>query len=62
MTPARRVRAGWWELWRPPVVGVAAVVLVAVGAAVLASWWRVGMPEYIGKPVPPETEEVPEQH
>jgi hypothetical protein len=33
-----------------------------VGVAVLASWWRVGMPEYIGKPVPPETEEAPEQH
>jgi MFS family permease len=33
-----------------------------VGIAVLASWWRVGMPEYIGKPVLPETEEVPEQH
>jgi MFS family permease len=29
-----------------------------VGAAVLASW-RVRMPEYIGKPVAPETEEVP---
>jgi hypothetical protein len=41
MTPARRVRAGWWELWRPPVVGVAAVVLVAVGAAVLAGQWRI---------------------
>ena len=25
MTPARCVHAGWWELWRPPVVGVAAV-------------------------------------
>jgi MFS family permease len=31
-----------------------------VGAAVLASW-RVRMPEYIGKPVPLETEEAPEQ-
>ena len=41
MTPARRVHAGWWELWRPPVVGVAAVVLLAIGAAVLAGQWRI---------------------
>jgi hypothetical protein len=33
-----------------------------VGLAVLASWWRVRMPEYIGKPVPSAAEEVPEQH
>ena len=32
---------GSWELWRPPVVGVAAVVLLAVGAAVLAGQWRI---------------------
>jgi hypothetical protein len=33
-----------------------------IGAAVLASWLKVRIPEYIGKPVPPETEESPEQH
>jgi glycosyl transferase family 87 len=36
-----RTGAGWWELWRPPVVGAAAVVLLAVGAAVLAGQWRI---------------------
>ena len=32
-----------------------------VGAAVFACWWRVRLPENIGKPVPSETEESPEQ-
>jgi len=47
------------------LIGAPAAALLGagvVGAAVLASWWRVRMPEYIGEPVPPETEEVPEQH
>lgn len=33
-----------------------------IGAAVTASWLKVRMPDYIGKPVAPETEEEPEQH
>jgi len=47
------------------LIGAPAAALLGagvVGVAVLASWWRVRMPEYIGEPVPPETEEVPEQH
>jgi len=32
-----------------------------IGAAVLASWLKVRMPQYLGVPVPPETEEAPEQ-
>lgn len=46
------------------LIGAPAAVLFGagvVGMAVLASWWRVRMPEYIGTPVPPETEEAPEQ-
>jgi hypothetical protein len=46
------------------LIGAPAAVLLGagvVGMAVLASWWRVRMPEYIGTPVPPETEEAPEQ-
>jgi MFS family permease len=47
------------------LIGAPATVLLGagiIGAAVLASWLRVPMPAYIGKPVPPETEESPEQH
>jgi MFS family permease len=33
-----------------------------IGVAVAASWMNVRVPEYIGKPVVPETEEDPEQH
>ncbi len=33
-----------------------------IGVAVAASWMKVRVPEYIGKPVVPETEEDPEQH
>jgi hypothetical protein len=29
---------------------------------VLSSWVKVRLPDVIGKPVPPETEEAPEQH
>jgi len=32
-----------------------------IGAAVLASWLKVRMPQYLGVPVPSETEEAPEQ-
>ena len=41
MTAARRAQGGWWELWRPPIVGVAAVILVAIGAAVLTGQWGI---------------------
>jgi MFS family permease len=47
------------------LIGAPAAALLGatvVGLAVLASWWRVRMPEYIGKPVPSAAEEVPEQH
>jgi hypothetical protein len=42
MTSAGRRQVGrtWWELWRPPLVGIAAVTLIAVGAAVLVGQWR----------------------
>lgn len=43
------------------LIGAPAAVLLGaavVGAAILASW-RVRMPEYIGKPIAPENEEVP---
>jgi MFS family permease len=46
------------------LIGAPATVLLGagiVGAAVLASWVRVKIPEYIGTPVAPETEEAPEQ-
>lgn len=46
------------------LIGVQPAVLLGaavVGAAILASW-RVPMPGYIGRPVPPQTEEAPEQH
>jgi hypothetical protein len=41
MTAARRLQGSWWDLWRPPIVGVAAVILAAVGAAVLTGQWRI---------------------
>jgi MFS family permease len=47
------------------LIGAPATVLLGagvIGAAVLASWIKVRLPEYIGKPVAPETEEAPEQH
>jgi hypothetical protein len=47
------------------LIGAPATVLLGagiIGASVLASWWRVRMPEDIGRPVPPQTEEAPEQH
>ena len=47
------------------LIGAPATVLLGagiIGVAVLASWMKVRLPEYIGKPVPPETEESPEQH
>ena len=55
-----RVQSGFMVL----LVGAQPAVLLGaaiVGAAVLASL-RVKMPENIGRPVVPETEEVPEQH
>jgi hypothetical protein len=33
-----------------------------IGAAVAASWLKVRMPDDIGEPVAPATEEAPEQH
>jgi hypothetical protein len=47
------------------LIGAPATVLLGagiVGAAVLASWVKVKIPEYIGTSVAPETEEAPEQH
>jgi MFS family permease len=47
------------------LIGAPATVLLGagiIGTAVLASWFKVPMPDVIGKPVPPETEEAPEQH
>jgi hypothetical protein len=55
-----RVQSGFTVV----LIGAQPAVLLGaavVGAAILASW-RVRMPEYIGKPVVPETEETPEQH
>jgi MFS family permease len=45
-------------------IGAPATVLLGaaiIGTAVAASWLKVRMPEYIGVPVAPETEESPEQ-
>jgi hypothetical protein len=47
------------------LIGAPATVLLGagiIGTAVLASWIKVRMPDVIGKPVPPDTEEAPEQH
>jgi MFS family permease len=47
------------------LIGAPATVLLGagiIGTAVLASWIKVRMPDVMGKPVPPETEEAPEQH
>lgn len=47
------------------LIGAPETVLLGagvIGVAVAASWLKVRVPEYIGKPVVPETEEAPEQH
>jgi alpha-1,2-mannosyltransferase len=31
----------WWELWRPPVTGVAFVLVLAIGAAGVLGQWRI---------------------